>query len=116
MRSCGISARFRRSRPNLINSRVGVVEYPCRRPATGCQILARPGTRVNPSSSEVDLIALYSRSLAYSTPGSGASTVNIIMTSSKVPTGNTVVDGSVNPYPATVTWIRYQPNGRYASG
>src|SRR5699024_2903837 len=55
------------------------------------------------------------RSLAYSTPGSGASTDIIVMTSSNFPTGSTVVDESCSPYPATVTWMRYQPKIRYTT-
>src|SRR5699024_918921 len=55
------------------------------------------------------------RSLAYSTPGSGANTDIMVMTSSNFPTGSTVVDESCSPYPATVTCIRYKPNRRYTS-
>src|SRR5699024_12572859 len=55
------------------------------------------------------------RSLAYSTPGSGANTDIMVMTSSSFPTGSAVVDESCSPYPATVTWIRYQPKIRYTT-
>src|SRR5699024_10977645 len=55
------------------------------------------------------------RPVAYSTPGSGANTDTMVMTSSNFPAGSTVVDESCSPYPATVTWIRYQPKIRYTT-